>query len=311
MEDQQDNPMVSVILCTYSSDLYEHFVEAARSVLNQTYEPVELVIVVDGEAELLEKAVAKFGDRENVIIGHNETNQGLSASRNRGIGLSSGDIIAFIDDDAVADDHWLEELVAAYRKHGAKAVGGRMTPRWVDGRPSFLPEEFYWLVGVTHRGFPERGWVRNTFGSNISFKRDALEELGGFKTDLGRRGETNLQGEETELASRMHEHYGQRVWYEPDAMVSHKVFGYRTRVWWLLKRAFWQGYSKRAIRSMVADSGGQERAFLRRILFEFAPRRLGDLVRKPSTERLARLVGLLSFTVVVGSGYLYAKIHRV
>jgi len=86
-----------------------------------------------------------------------------------------------------------------------------MTPAWVAGKPSFLPEEFYWLIGVTHRGFADGpGEVRNTFGSNISFRADVFAELGGFDVDIGgRKGDKNLQGGETELCARMREAYGQ------------------------------------------------------------------------------------------------------
>jgi len=54
------------------------------------------------------------------------------------------------------------------------------------------------------------------------------------------------------------------VWYDPDAEVAHKVFEYRTEFRWLVDRAFWQGYSKRAMESFVEDEGGEEGAFLGR-----------------------------------------------
>jgi len=125
--------------------------------------------------------------------------------------------VAFIDDDAVADERWIERLIRAHKDEEAIAAGGRMTPLWVAGKPSFLPEEFYWLVGVTHRGFAEGpGEVRNTFGSNISFRADVFEALDGFDTDIGgRKGDRNLQGGETELCARLHAQYGRGVWYEP------------------------------------------------------------------------------------------------
>jgi len=117
----------------------------------------------------------------------------------------------------VADERWIERLIRAHKDEEAIAAGGRMTPLWVAGKPSFLPEEFYWLVGVTHRGFAEGpGEVRNTFGSNISFRADVFEALDGFDTDIGgRKGDRNLQGGETELCARLHAQYGRGVWYEP------------------------------------------------------------------------------------------------
>ena len=57
-----------------------------------------------------------------------------------------------------------------------------MTADWVDGKADYIPEEFYFLIGVTHRGFPtEEREVINTFGANLSFKREAFLKLGGIK----------------------------------------------------------------------------------------------------------------------------------
>jgi len=301
---------VSVVVCTYTLDMYEHFREAADSVLAQTHDDVELVVVVDGTPEVYEQVVDDYGDREDVVIECNDENVGLLESRNRGAAIASGDVVAFIDDDAIADEAWVERLVRAYEEEDAIAAGGKMTPAWVAGKPSFLPEEFYWLIGVTHRGFADGpGEVRNTFGSNISFRADVFAELGGFDVDIGgRKGDKNLQGGETELCARMREAYGQGVWYDPDAEVAHKVFEYRTEFRWLVDRAFWQGYSKRAMESFVEDEGGEEGVFLKYIITNTTPRRVKHLVsREPLTE-IQRFVMVYLLTGLVGFGYLYGTL---
>ncbi|WP_436344702.1 glucosyl-dolichyl phosphate glucuronosyltransferase [Natronorubrum sp. FCH18a] len=298
---------VSVVLCTYSLDTYDDFREAATSVLEQTYGEVELVVVVDGVEAVYERVLEDFGGRDDVVVHCNDENRGLLASRNRGVELASGDVVAFLDDDAVADEAWLESLVDAYDEENAIAAGGKMTPRWVAGEPDFLPEEFYWLVGVTHRGFADgEGEVRNTFGSNISFRRDVFQTLGGFDTNIGgRKGDRNLQGGETELCARMQREYGRGVWYVPDAAVEHKVFEYRTDPTWLLERAFWQGYSKRAMETLVPDSSDEESEFLGKLLFDSVPERTRGLVTAPHAGRATQLLALFVFTAVVGFGYLY------
>ena len=299
---------VSVVLCTYSPDMYDHFREAAESVLGQRYDDVELVIVVDGDDGLYERVRDEYGDREDVLVHCNDENVGLLASRNTGAELATGDVVAFIDDDAVADENWVGELVASYEERDALAVGGKMVPEWVAGKPDYIPEEFYWLVGVTHRGFADGpGYVRNTFGSNISFRRDVFRELDGFDTEIGgRKGDENLQGGETELCVRLDRAYGERVWYNPDAAVAHKVFEYRTDPKWLLDRAFWQGYSKRAMEVLLPEaSGDEESEFLRQLLLESVPGRLKRLVLRGSFVHLQRLLFLGLFTVAVGIGYLY------
>jgi len=307
---------VSVVLCTHTMDRYGDCQEAAESVLNQSYDDVELVLVSDGNDAVYERFEADFDKRSNVRIHCNDENVGLLESRNNGADLATGDVVAFIDDDAVADEEWVATLVDGYERgtedDPVLAVGGRMVPAWVAGKPSFLPEEFYWLIGVTHRGFgpdgdPDTaGEVRNTFGSNISFDREVFLELGGFEGDIGgRQGAKNLQGGETELCARLRSEYGTGVYYVPDALVAHKIFDYRTDPGWLVDRAFWQGYSKRGMEVLVPESTGDESDFLSRLLLSFVPQRGRSLVRSPSLSGLLQLLFLFILTGAVGSGYLH------
>ncbi|WP_262176959.1 glucosyl-dolichyl phosphate glucuronosyltransferase [Haloarcula laminariae] len=304
---------VSVVLCTHTLERYDDCMEAAESVLGQTHDDVELVLVSDGNDDVYGQFRADFGDRDDVVIHCNDENVGLLESRNNGAERATGDVVAFLDDDAVAADDWTERLVAAYEADESRqAVGGRMVPAWVAGKPRFLPEEFYWLVGVTNRGFgpngdpDEAGEVRNTFGSNISFRRDVFLDLGGFEDDIGgRQGEKNLQGGETELCARLRSEYDAGVYYVPEALVAHKVFDYRTDPGWLVDRAFWQGYSKRGMEVFVPESTGEESDFLGRLLFSFVPRRVGSLVRSPSLAGLLQFLFLFVLTGAVGAGYLY------
>jgi glycosyltransferase involved in cell wall biosynthesis len=297
-------------------DRYDDCAAAAESVLDQTHDDVELVLVSDGNETVYEEFEADFGDHEAVLTHCNDENLGLLESRNNGAEVATGDVVAFIDDDAIAADDWVAKLVAAYQEgtdaDPVLAVGGRMVPAWVAGKPSFLPEEFYWLVGVTHKGFgpdgdpDEAGEVRNTFGSNISFDREVFLELGGFEGDIGgRQGAKNLQGGETELCARLETEYGVGVYYVPDALVAHKVFDYRTDPGWLVDRAFWQGYSKRGMEVFVPESTGEESDFLDDLLLSYVPERVGDLVRSPSVAGVLQLVFLFVLTGAVGTGYLY------
>ncbi|MCD6456299.1 MAG: glycosyltransferase family 2 protein [Methanophagales archaeon] len=210
----------SIILCTLRSERYDDFEEAINSLLSQNYNNLEIVVVVDGNKELYDKIQKSGIEVDKIRL--NEKNLGLSESRNKGIKGAEGDVIAFFDDDAVADEDWLKELERMYREYDAIAAGGRLMPRWITKKPKFLPEEFYWLIGATHRGFPEEVTeVRNTFGSNLSFKADVLKALGGFRGEMGVKGRGLLQGEETELCERMMEKFGRGVVYSPEAIVYH------------------------------------------------------------------------------------------
>ena len=298
--------LVSVVVCTHELERYDDFSEAVASVLGQRYEPVEVVIVVDGNERVAGRAREEFGDRPNVGVHCNETNRGVAASRTKGARLATGDVVAFIDDDAVAEPGWVAELVAAYDREDALAVGGRMTGEWLAGRPRYLPDEFDWLVGVTHRGFAEAGEeVRNTFESNISFRRDVFLELGGFDPSLGPTAEEYRHSEGAELGIRLRDGYGRGVVYAPDAVVRHKVFEKRTRLGWLLARAIEQGVSKRRLERLSGTGVDEEFDHLSTLFTRDVPRRLRGLVRAPSVAGLAQFVMLFVLTGAVGVGYLY------
>ncbi|MCD6456685.1 MAG: glycosyltransferase family 2 protein [Methanophagales archaeon] len=121
----------SIILCTHRSERYEDFVEAVDSLLSQSYNDLEIVVVVDGNRELYNRIVKSGIEEADKVKGKvkvkvilNEKNLGLSKSRNKGIKEAKGDVIAFFDDDAVADEDWLKELERMYREYDAIAAGG-------------------------------------------------------------------------------------------------------------------------------------------------------------------------------------------
>ena len=298
---------ISVVVCTYSMDRYDDFTEAVESVLTQTYDPVEVVLVVDGNPEVYDRVEERFGDRNDVVTHCNDENKGLSFSRTKGVELSSGEVIAFLDDDAIAEPDWIEALVDGYEQTDGIAVGGRMVPEWVAGRPSFLPEEFYWLIGANYEERLEP-WseVRNTLGSNMSFRRTIFEEVGGFDEGMGLTGENQIQAEETEFAMRMYDTFGKGMLYVPEAVVAHKVFDYRTKPMWLIRRAFWQGYSKRAVEELETEgSSNEETAFLWHLVTSSVPQRVVGLAQDPAAGKAQQLVMLFVLTACVGLGYVY------
>ncbi|UPM43239.1 glycosyltransferase family 2 protein [Halocatena salina] len=339
---------ISVVVCTHTEDRLPALRDAIESVLDQTYSDRELIVVSDGNPTVAQQVQAEFGDHPDVRVRLQATNRGLLATRNTGASLAQGDVVAFLDDDAVAHPEWLAELARAYRERDVNtdldheyplAVGGKMTPEWIADKPSFLPAEFYWLIGVTHRGFADGpGEVRNTPGSNFSMRRAVFQELGGFDTEIGgRQGNKQLQGGETELCARLRNRYGVGVFYTPDARVAHKVFEYRTDMRWLVTRAFWQGYSKRGMAVLLSDTTATERnevpqaidkkpvtesnnlrqatgqkpvtaeesAFLGQLVRKFIPRRLFEMIRRPSIAGFAQLLMVFVLTAVVGVGYGY------
>ena len=187
-----------------------------------------------------------------------------------------------------------------FEELGALAAGGSILPLWTTKTPGCLPEEYYWLIGATHKGFPEEvAEVRNTFGSNLGFRSDIFAALGGFKVDLGFKGAGLIQGEEVEICNRMRQRFGRGVIYNPKAVVFHKVFPERLKMKYLLSRAFWQGYSKRELERR-GYSLAEEGRFLSLLKSGIAQR-----VKTASPRLLCQAAVLIALTLSVGLGYLY------
>ncbi|MFB6301618.1 MAG: glucosyl-dolichyl phosphate glucuronosyltransferase [Haloferacaceae archaeon] len=304
----------SVVVCTYAMDRYDAFSEAIESVLAQTHAPLELVLVIDGNPAVYERTKADFGDAAaahegvtDVIVHDNDENRGISYSRTKGGELASGDVVAFIDDDAVAEPDWVERLLDVYEATDAVAVGGDVRPDWQVERPAFFPEEFYWLVGCVEPGFADHmEEVRNTYGSNISYRREPFLAVGGYDPNTGRKGDRHLQAHEAPVGVRLLRECGKGMVYTEEAVVHHKLFDYRTDFGWLVARSFWQGYSKRVFDRLYPDAPDDKNDYLRWLLGERVPGRLRGLATTPSVPALAQLLAVFAFTAAVGLGYLYA-----
>ena len=297
---------VSVVVCTYSLDRYDSFSETVESALAQTHDPIEVVVVVDGNDEVCDRVRADFGDEDAVVIHCLDENVGISRARTIGAERATGDVVAMIDDDAVAEPDWVENLVEVYEGTDAVAVGGEVIPDWMSEKPDFFPSEFYWLVGCTERGFATHmEEVRNTYGSNISFRRDVFLDVGGYDPHTGRKGDKHIQAHEAPVGIRIREKYGQGVVYTTQAVVRHKLFDYRGDFRWLVFRSFWQGYSKRIMDLLYPEASGDKNEYLGRLLLEFVPDRLYEFAKDPSAPRAEQLGAIFVFTAAVGLGYLY------
>jgi glycosyltransferase involved in cell wall biosynthesis len=99
--------LVSVVIPTYNRE--EAVCRAVRSVLDQTYSNIEVIVVDDGSTDDTQAMLRQFGSQIQVITG---TNAGASAARNRGIGVAQGKFIAFLD----SDDRWLPQKLERQMK---------------------------------------------------------------------------------------------------------------------------------------------------------------------------------------------------
>jgi GT2 family glycosyltransferase len=301
---------VSAIVCAFADRRWPDLVAAVASLRAQSCPVDEVVVVIDHNPALLERAKRELAGARTVA---NQHARGLSGARNTGIETATSDILVFLDDDAVAERGWLEALLARYRDPRVIAVGGAVLPRWEDGRPPGFPEEFDWVVGCSYRGMPvAAGAVRNPIGASMSFRREVFEAVGGFADGIGRVGGRPVGCEETELCIRAGKTLGDvRILYEPEARVYHRVPAARASWRYFASRCFNEGISKALVAQRTGVSRGlsAERSYTLRTLPRAVVRGLADgLAGEPAglVRAIAVVVGLALTTL----GFVTASAQR-
>lgn len=309
---------VAIIICTYSSERYALLKSAIDSVQAQRGPKPELVIVVDGNPELqrdLTVELEELGISATVVA--NTGPRGLSHARNCGIAATRAGLVAFLDDDAVADARWLETLVAAFTDPRVKAAGGAVLPALAAKRPAWWPVQFDWVVGCSYDGQLPRHTVadspvpvRNVIGAGMLIHRTAFDAVGPFSTSLGRVGTIPVGGEETELCIRIAQRFGQgSVVLVPGAIVAHHVPADRLSIDYLHRRCYAEGLSKAVLSKMVGpvDSLSSETSFLTGTL----PRAIGrELIAaaRGDVGGLQRCAIILSATATTGLGWIMGRL---
>jgi GT2 family glycosyltransferase len=281
-----------------------------RSVEDQTSPPAEVVVVIDHNDALLARAVADW-PRHTVLP--NRHRKGLSGARNTGVAAATGEVVAFLDDDACADPRWLERLCRHFADPVVGGVGGGIAPAWAEGAPRWFPKEFLWVVGCSYEGLPtEVAEVRNPIGANMAFRRALVVRAGGFAEEVGRVGTVPAGCEETELSIRLRAG-GATILYDPDALVHHLVPADRGTLRYFRRRCFAEGRSK-AVVARLADATSAlatEREYARRTLPRGVARGLREAVRGPDRAAGAERAGAIPLGLACTvAGYVDGSVRR-
>jgi glycosyltransferase involved in cell wall biosynthesis len=239
---------ISAVICTYNR--YDVLPQAIQSCIDQRLEPDSFdIIVIDNSPDT--ETARSFGEQylgiENLSYLTAST-AGLSNARNIAMSTSEAEIVAYLDDDAIANENWLSEIVSAFARFGSgvMAAGGRIVPSWPVTRPSWVPDQKLGYLSLVDWGGETRvidssEWIA---GANIAFRRGALQAVGGFDTSLGRRGpESSLLSNEENDVIRKLVARGGSVLYMPSAEVLHQIDPGRLHRDWFRRRSAWQAVS--------------------------------------------------------------------
>jgi glucosyl-dolichyl phosphate glucuronosyltransferase len=243
----------SVIVCTaFRPVLLQHCLE---SIVNQTFplDRFEIIVINNSPNRDAEtRAIIKNVKTPINIRYSSEEVIGLSPARNRGSTLATGEILVFIDDDAIADPNWLQGILSVYEsKPDASVVGGKVNLLWETDIPKWLHLGLYCFLSELNYGdeiiqIQSNQTKQHLNGCNFSMRRSCFEDLGGFSHRLSRDPLTLISGDETEMFIRI-QAYGGTCYYTPEALVYHLAPENRMNKQFFRKRAYWGGRSSAII----------------------------------------------------------------
>ena len=313
---------ISIITTSYTMDRFKDIIELLDSIQEQSYRNIEIIVVAERSPELAEniRNYARKKGYPNILALYNQGEWGLSSARNLGIRQASGDIIAFVDDDAILFPDWAEETARAYAEDSSIiGLTGPILPLWEDESMRWFPREFYWIFSCTYWDWTKPTEVRNGYGTNISFRREAFDLCGSFKTNLGAKGggesgKHELGGEETEFSLRVRRQTHKRIVYHPNIKVKHKVYHYRLSNSFIRKRAYWEGYTKAMFGRLYHSNDeavlSTEHELLHRIFSRLIPSSLKLVFSQPGVA-LRRLWVTILVLACVATGYLSYTISNL
>jgi len=300
----------TVVICAHTEERWDDIVAAVASVRAQDRPAEQLVVVIDHNPELFARASTELTGPSTLVVA-NDGSRGESGARNAGVAVATGEVLAFLDDDATAEPAWLGGLLRWYDDPEVLGVGGAADPNWDTRRPHWFPTEFDWVVGCSYRGLPTRAdTIRNLMGCNMSFRRDVIERAGGFYDGLGRTGNNGFGCSETEFCIRARRLLGGRFVFEPAARIHHRVPRARTTWRYFAARCRAEGRSK----ALLADREGRdqalelEKAYVRRTLPTGVARGLRGITRRDGG--LTRSLAIVAGAGWTATGYLAGSASR-
>jgi GT2 family glycosyltransferase len=303
MHSEEVGSTLSVIICCYTMDRWSDLVAAVHEVERQAGDSAQVLVCVDHNDTLLRRASEAL-PRATVVASTHQ--RGLSGARNSAVEQASGDILVFLDDDAVPAEGWLRALLEPFASDDVAAVGGAATPAWPERRPGWFPGEFDWVVGCSYLGQPsQRAQVRNVMGCNMAFRREVFDAGLRFSPAVGRNGNDSGGCEETELCIQLRRLWpGSAVVFEPGAVVRHRVPASRTSWAYFARRCYAEGRSKARVSALVGpeDALSSEWDYTRRTLPRGLVRGLRDAVTG-EVRGLARSAAIVAGLGITSAGY--------
>jgi glucosyl-dolichyl phosphate glucuronosyltransferase len=202
------------------------------------------ILIVDNDSQRSAESIAQFYMQKNpVSIKYFVLPvQSASGTANKGIRESKGDIIAFIDDDAIPAGNWFEEVKKSFEDKTVAIVGGRILLFKEEVFAERLNEPVKRMLGKLDIGgeFRKMGNKEFPLLMNLAARREVFDKVGLFPEKLGYQKGKPLAGEETAfvIAARKK---GYDIYYNPDMVVYHRINPERLKSRFFIRKKYWEG----------------------------------------------------------------------
>ncbi len=219
---QAARPRVSVVVCTHNGA--RTLPECLERLRDLTYPNFEVIVVNDGSTDRSGEIARGYG----VTVVDTE-HRGLSYARNAGMERATGEIVAYLDDDAYPDGDWLHYVAEAIENGSHAGIGGPNLPPPDDG---LVADCVAVAPGAPIHVLISDREAEHVPGCNMAFRKSTLEAVGGFDERF------RSAGDDVDLCWRLQD-AGETLGFSAGAVVTHRR---RDTVWRYLKQQF--GYGK-------------------------------------------------------------------
>jgi len=242
------SPSMTVLICTHNRAAQLEGALQSLEAQSLSKDSFEVVVVDNASTDATQKVSEECAERGQLSLRYlKEMELGLDAARNRGIREARGEIVAFLDDDARARDDWAAAILAGFAQHGAPILGGKVKLIWEAERPGWFSDAL--LKYLIHCDYGEQvlevtaaPWL---YGTNVAFRKSLFQEIGLFRLDLDRKGESLMGGGDTEFFNRARVR-GKTLLYLPSMVVGHLVPAKRLTREFFRERLFYSGFTRAA-----------------------------------------------------------------
>jgi glycosyltransferase involved in cell wall biosynthesis len=244
------NPLISIVILSYSDRRLPSLRDLLSSVEEQTYKFLELVFIVERSVGIL-KFVSEWKSKYPKRIYFIEQKTSVADCRNIAVSIATGDIIAFVDDDAKLTEGWANEMAATFQNHPSIiGVTGAIIPDWeIESDSDSFPKSLYWMIGCTAwRDSSTRYYLESAQTLNTAYRREVFCKhkfrIRMYKNEEAASLFSGLQGDDVDFALRVTSGTSRKLLYDPHLVVKHKVPHARVELEFVKRYAFWQGYTE-------------------------------------------------------------------